>query len=644
MARNGKHTPTASTHSKRNPAKVVQPTRKRASKKSGNASRATDALKAAERLRDRINMDADVTAFYDYKDTLIKSLAVKYNRTVTHFRKLLSNGTQYSTTRGVSLWNAIIHDRSLKAKEAGEPSDLKTMRADFSREEYEEMKATMSDEEKKRLLKQLRDHRELKQRGIRSTNRAAAADAMQNSNRVGDVLMDLYERTGVRSIALFTRGHPDDPSVPNVVDSDETRSFFQEALGVPILDVLRLLEQWSCTRDKAAKNDRNTVQKELAEVLSAGLRKIKNNKATSMVYTNYREEIVHKLGVELAGWPSDIDMQRPSKMPAEHARSILDKLRSGAICWVALTRGQRDKVAEEMDALRAKGELKQRKERSDKGRKRGPHADDEDDDESDDEGENSSNSSNSDNDEDSSSAPTIANSTAAPTGVNPSHTASSTPAATDANLAHAMATPLPAENTPLNGAVLSGPLFDFDNIDWDLPQYYDGMSAPAFAAVGMPPLPNSFRSESGGDDYEFPLALSIAPTEGTSSTMGGGSAVTAALSARTNLVDGGRKRKSGEDVESAREPKKARKERSDKGKAHHSGVKDNGGLGEGGNATDSASTPTTNSAAPAKPRKKRSDAGKHRGESTGAENAATPAPARQRKKRSDAGTKRGPRH
>jgi Fe2+ transport system protein B len=150
---------------------------------------------------------------------------------------------------------------------AGDPSDLKTIRADFSKDDYEEVKEEMSDEEQKRLLKQLREHRELKHRGIRSTNRASAADAMQNANRVGDVvrhvflgcllflntllqLMDLYERTGVRSIALFTRGHPDDPSVPHVVDSDETRSFFQEALGVSVLDILRLLEQWSCTRDK----------------------------------------------------------------------------------------------------------------------------------------------------------------------------------------------------------------------------------------------------------------------------------------------------------------------------------------------------------------------------------------------------------
>ncbi|KAJ7925714.1 hypothetical protein B0H13DRAFT_2568536 [Mycena leptocephala] len=358
-------------------------------------------------------MDTDVSAFYDYKDTLIKTLATKYNCTVTHFRKLLSNGTHYSTTCGVSLWNAIIHDLSLRLRKVlGDSSDLKTIRANFSKEDYEEMKETLSDEEEKRL----REHRELKQRGIRSTNRAAAADAMQNANRVGDVLMDLYERTGL----------------------DETRTFFQEALGVSVLDVLRLLEQWSCTRDKATKNDRDTVQKEVAELLSAGLRKIKNKKAVAMVYTNYREEIVHKLGVELAGWPTEVKIQRPSKMPAEHARSIRDKLRAGALCWVPLTRGQRDKVA-----------------RSDKGTVRGSRGDGEDD-ESDDEEEDETNSDeetdkedDSDDEEGGSNPPTNsgdANSAAGPTDTSLVCAASSAPAPTETIVARAMATLLPADN------------------------------------------------------------------------------------------------------------------------------------------------------------------------------------------------------
>ncbi|KAJ7826158.1 hypothetical protein B0H13DRAFT_2121348, partial [Mycena leptocephala] len=540
------------------------------------------------------------------------TLATKYNRTATHFRKLLSNGTQYSTTRGVSLWNAIIHDLSLKAKEAGDPSDLKTIRANFSKDDYEEMKETLSDEEEKRLRKQLREHRELKQRGIRSTNRAAAADAMQNANRVGDVLMDLYERTGVRSIALFTRGHPDDPSVPHIVDSDETRNFFQEALGLPVLDVLRLLEQWSCTRDK-----------EVAELLSAGLRKIKNNKAVAMVYTNYREEIVHKLGVELAGWPTEVKIQRPSKMPAEHVRSVRDKLRAGAICWVVLTRGQRDK---------------KRKQRSDKGTVRGSR-DDGEDDESDDEEDETDGDEETDKEDDSddeeegaSNPPTSsgdANSAAAPTDTSLARAASSAPASTETIVARTMATLLPADNTQQDAAFSSAlPAFDFDNINWDLmlpppsfdwsnsgfdgashdmhaadlalaalqPQSYSGLSSDAFAAVGMPPLPGSYRSE-GARSAPWSQEDSAAPREAPPARAPRSGA--RGKPGRMRRVRGGQRRRGKRALTRARPTPPAT-----------TTTTGQGGKPRGGstNAATSASTASTK-----QPRKKHSDAGIKRG-------------------------------
>ncbi|KAJ6593721.1 hypothetical protein B0H19DRAFT_1246458 [Mycena capillaripes] len=475
-------TPTLSTHSIRNPVRPVQPPRKRSSKRTDHASKATAALKAAENLQNRINLNVDVDAFYDYKNTLKKTLSKKYNRTEAYIGKLLSNGAQYATTRAVSLRNAIIHDLSLKAKEAGEPSDLKTIRANLSKEEYEEIKEEMSEAERKRVIKQLNDHRELKHRGIRATNKALAADAMQNANRIGDVLIDLYERTGVRAIALFTRGHPDDPSVPHVVDSDETRAFFQEAFGCSVLDVLRKLELWSCTRDKAAKNgnDLDVVQKEVAELLTAGLRKVKNNKTLSMAYTNYREEIVHKLGVELAGWPSKIRMRRPSKMSAMDARSIRDKLRSGTICWVGLTRAQRDEVAEEIDQLRAQGALKQRKERSDKGLARGPRDNGDEDEESGDD-DKSDSEEHSDDDDDSEEAPTRTRTQVSrvPINIPPTtvSTNSGTPTSSIADLIDAM----PTSTYPAligHDAALGAALAPFDpdaldlnnlnNINWDL--------------------------------------------------------------------------------------------------------------------------------------------------------------------------------
>lgn len=92
-----------------------------------------------------------------------------------------------------------------------------------------------------------------------------------------------------------------------------------------------------------------------------------------MSWSNYKIDVVHRLGVELAGWPTKVTMQRPSKIPAEDARRIVDNLRTGAIHWVVLTAAQRAEVAAEVEELRESGAGKKpRKQRSDKNVPRGP--------------------------------------------------------------------------------------------------------------------------------------------------------------------------------------------------------------------------------------------------------------------------------
>jgi hypothetical protein len=98
--------------------------------------------------------------------------------------------------------------------------------------------------------------------------------------------------------------------------------------------------------------------------------KIKNKKKIDMDYVNYKVDIRHKHGVELAGWPEEIPFVRPVKLSAEQARDIRDDLKSGTIRWVSLTPTQRKELAKEIEGLLAEGPLKPRKEHSDKGKRR----------------------------------------------------------------------------------------------------------------------------------------------------------------------------------------------------------------------------------------------------------------------------------
>jgi hypothetical protein len=62
--------------------------------------------------------------------------------------------------------------------------------------------------------------------------------------------VDLYDRTGVRAIALFSRGNVDDPALPYSTDSDGALGFFIEELGFSSLDVIRRFETWSVSQDE----------------------------------------------------------------------------------------------------------------------------------------------------------------------------------------------------------------------------------------------------------------------------------------------------------------------------------------------------------------------------------------------------------
>ncbi|KAF8172550.1 hypothetical protein K438DRAFT_1981399 [Mycena galopus ATCC 62051] len=308
--------PALSSHAKRNPGKAVQSPRKR---KRPADLQGLKALSVARRLQKRISLNADTDAWFTEREEKSRSWR-KARQNVPFIRSC-------SATRF--------------GEEEGDDSGLHDVDDDLSGEAYK--------------------------RGARATNKAAALDALQTANRVGEVMIDLFERTNVRAIGLFTRGNPDDSAVPYIVDSDYSRAFFAE--------VVKWTTPTSCVNSSREheRNDLDSVRKEIAQIILDTLRGLKNNQKLLMDYVNYLVVIVHGLGVRLAGWPDSIAMVRPSKLSADDARIIRAKLRSGAIKWVVLSKRERDSVAREVDALREQGPLRPQKERSDKGSKRGPY-------------------------------------------------------------------------------------------------------------------------------------------------------------------------------------------------------------------------------------------------------------------------------
>jgi hypothetical protein len=102
---------------------------------------------------------------------------------------------------------------------------------------------------------------------------------------------------------------------------------------------------------------------------------LKNMKVV-MEYAKYDVVIRAGHGVEMAGWPKDVAVERAGSMNAETVRRILRMILGGEIRWVQMSKEARAALIKEQDAQRAEsgGTLLKRKERSDKGTVRGPRA------------------------------------------------------------------------------------------------------------------------------------------------------------------------------------------------------------------------------------------------------------------------------
>jgi len=101
---------------------------------------------------------------------------------------------------------------------------------------------------------------------------------------------------------------------------------------------------------------------------------VTGSKVADMNYDNYDEKIVQRLKVKLVGWPFDKVISPAKLYTVSELRTLRDTLRSGACCWVRLSKQELKVLANETAVRREGGEVigKTRKARSDKGVKTGP--------------------------------------------------------------------------------------------------------------------------------------------------------------------------------------------------------------------------------------------------------------------------------
>ncbi|KAJ7077098.1 hypothetical protein C8R44DRAFT_896392 [Mycena epipterygia] len=358
---------TPTTHASRNPGRAVQERRGRTRGTLTNSQKATRERQTTLRQIAAEDLNEDLDAFYGYRTRLCKTLALKHNKTEDYINKLLINASQYKNQRALSLRNALVIDFRIKGR-AGEKTALKSLQA---MADAVLAKEPVRADEKKRLMDQGNASRQLKKRGTRASNKSAAADTRSTIARMQDELIDLDERTGTRGFAFITRGHVDDSQLPTFIDSGDSAKFCIEVLKVSAVDLLRRFEQWTCTRDKAARRDtRRLMISETVGLIEAALRAITKKSNLTMSYVYLDVDIREPFHVEIAGWPHDIPMLSPAKIKGvERVRRLRDGWLNKTITWVRMDDKQVMQLTTDLAKQRAKkgGILKLKNTRSDKG-------------------------------------------------------------------------------------------------------------------------------------------------------------------------------------------------------------------------------------------------------------------------------------
>ncbi|KAJ7092807.1 hypothetical protein B0H15DRAFT_947631 [Mycena belliarum] len=374
--------PGLSAHAQRNPSQPVKLSRSRPQAKLSAAAKATKNLNLALRQERLIAFELDLDAHHEFREAEITRIAEKHHMKEETVRQKLCNTTQVKTTRAPNLRNAIIHDMALKAR-AGEYGDLKVLN-DLQTDLKDAIDAgevtmdpeLLSDTEKDRLIKQLVRSRHTQKRGARATNKAAAMDGRAVADKVSSMFLDLFERTGIRALALFTRGSPDDAAKPWGCGSDGAVDFFQEELGISYVNVIRKFEGFSCRKDGDVRESQDAAgtRRESGELILKGLRRAVNDNAIKMSYEHYDYDIRALRRFELVGWPEDIAFTRPGHLSAEDAQRIRNGLKDGSIFWHRMSdRDHKILLEEQQEQREATGRgVKQRAARSDKGKMRGP--------------------------------------------------------------------------------------------------------------------------------------------------------------------------------------------------------------------------------------------------------------------------------
>ncbi|KAJ6461712.1 hypothetical protein C8R45DRAFT_1108469 [Mycena sanguinolenta] len=350
-------------HRSRNPGLVSNPLRKQQRKASGPNARATAAKRKEEGAKRLEALAEDLDAWEAEREQRVQELADKHRMKVKEVRRRMLGLSTYGVRRRVSLYNAkisrIMGPLNFPGRGVGDRYTMPEVKRMAT--EDPSMLEGFTEAEKREIIAQIIAKRKVKVRGTRSNNLSAAADAKQTMDRLMVEITNLAERVGMIGLAMSSRGHVHDQTLPVTIESWGAMEFFREVLKKDPADVTTLFELWAVSREcrKTKKNKLLKMQQEGTSIVKSGLHAILGVTKCAMNYDNYIPKLVQGKGVGLVNWPDGVEFKRMSLQSAVGPMQILlDSLKSGVTCWKVLTTVEKKKLTDQYNEMVERGEVK----------------------------------------------------------------------------------------------------------------------------------------------------------------------------------------------------------------------------------------------------------------------------------------------
>ncbi|KIK71512.1 hypothetical protein GYMLUDRAFT_52584 [Collybiopsis luxurians FD-317 M1] len=331
----------------------------------------------------RKKLNEGIARFLEEQEEQIVAKAEELDVSVDQFKKLMGTSKHHRKKRAVSAWDAVMHAKTQELNAGlakGQCATIEEIR-EAVYQDRDLMKAYKHKNEKlQTLITDVQDHRDSKMEVARASNKTASNRATKFLKSLNTEVsswllllkLALRDSSDIAGFGFFVRGSFESSIKPTLISQGPCLEFFQKYFKREPWEMLCLFEAFVTTEQKRHGKELSNNQKasKIADIIRDQLHTTHNAEKVRMNYVSYRMDIVAKYGIEIRGWPTNVDFKSPHEIKDPiQLNALFDAWTSGAAYWAVLTRREHNAVLQSIERdLNAGIQVKApRKKRSDVG-------------------------------------------------------------------------------------------------------------------------------------------------------------------------------------------------------------------------------------------------------------------------------------